>query len=117
MVQIITVEQMAGIEMSGEYMSPTVTRERMAQVLRQVVADSPGKDVLIGDLNARNHLWDTTTNPNGRELVQGTIENRYNVRAPGSPSYGPMGREGTSNPDLSVKNFSTSSKAVMNEGQ
>lgn len=80
-----------------------------------VVSDSSGKDIMMGDLNARHQLWDSITNAKGRALVRWTSANGYSGNAPVMPTYRPRGRRGASTPDLVVTKIRMSKTKTAGE--
>lgn len=102
--------------MSGAYMSPTVPGVKATEVLKGVISDVSGQDLLLGDLNARYYTWDTISNPKGRALLLWIRGNRYQIREPMDPTYRQRGRVGVRTPDLMITNYRNSSTQVASDG-
>lgn len=75
-----------------------------------------GKEILLGDINARHTSWDATSNARERALVRSTKWSRLKIIAPQSPTYHPRGRVGYSTPDLVISNVSGIKLQVVGGG-
>lgn len=91
----LTIYMEEGVRLLSEaYLSPPVSADETERVLQEILKESSEKYVVVGDLNARHYIWDTTSNAKDRFIVRGTQGNRYHVRAPGEGVYKPKGRPG-----------------------
>lgn len=73
MVQHVTIEQKGGIRLTGAYLSPKVSGARTEVLMKQLVLDGKGKDIIMGDLHARHQWWDIMKNARRRALIRGTV--------------------------------------------
>lgn len=77
------------MKITGAYLSPSVTRAGLLPLLYMVITDGTGRDVLIGDLNARHSSWDRNTNTKERAICTRTADTRHRSMAPDGCTYRP----------------------------
>lgn len=58
-----------------------------------------------------------TTNARGRKIMRATAGNRFCIRTPHEITCSPRGREGSSNPDITLMNCQQRPIRVLDEGR
>lgn len=76
----------------------------MTEFLTEEMRANTGKDMITGDLNARNTLWDTIFNQRGRLVIDTTRGTRFTIAAPPWPIYTSRELRGKRNPDVMIMN-------------
>lgn len=82
-IQALTVKLACGIRPSGENVAPTTTGTDLTNIGTTEIYTSAGKDVLLGDMNARHRIWDGANNQRGRAVISSTEGTMYQMSAPG----------------------------------
>lgn len=116
-LQMLTVEIQGRTRVTGAYFSPTVSGHKTEEVVKELIIDGTGQDVLVGDLNDRNYRWDSTTNSKGKALQKCTAGNRFAIKAPASHKFKPRGRAGGSTPEVMITIMRESTASIAKEGR
>lgn len=115
-IQSIPIAWEHGIHVTGTYVSPTTPGLHINRYLERMKEVNKGKDLLLGDLNARHVRWDTTTKVRGRALLRCTRGSMLRVVPPQRPTYHPRGRAGYSTPYLALSNIPNLELQLIDEG-
>ena len=72
---------------AATYIAPRVPKTVFFECLDKIRTCTMGQVVIIGDLNTRHLRWDTTSNAQGRCLVQWAQLHDWNIHAPEEPTF------------------------------
>lgn len=104
-LQALSVKFAYGTRLAGTFLSPTTTGTKMTHVLNRNDSQKHGRELILGDLNTRNGIWNRATNQRGRAVITETEGTRYQASDPREQKYTPRGREGFSTPDILLSNI------------
>lgn len=87
-LQAITVQLENGLTITGTYISPTTKAPTVEIFLSKTLKEYGQKQMIIGDMNARQRLWDTRSNERGNAVAKAVRETeRTYIAAADIPSY------------------------------
>lgn len=98
-IQYITI-RVAGAYMNTLYISPTTTAEAEKRILNNMAQQSRKRSIIMGDLNARNPAWDSTSNARGTRMKAWMESNGWQINVPPIATCHTMW--GSSNPDVCI---------------
>lgn len=96
-IQSLTLDLEGRKIVTGAYIFPNISGGKMEEVVRTIIRDGMGQDILAGDLNPRHARWDMKSNERGKDLQRCTEGKRFDRKAPPHPTDRPTGRSGPSN--------------------
>lgn len=103
-IPAITIDLPSRARVADAYVSPTITEGTFTNFLTLIITTGTGRDWQVGDLNARDPLWDTTGNATGCAIRRRINGNQVQTLVPAVPTFHARERRATSNPDLVVTN-------------
>lgn len=83
-----------GITIVSTYLRPTLSRASRKEVTRFLTRLTRGQAIILGDLNARNSLWDSKTTTNGTVIAHFATYDKFTVYAPREPTCRPKQHHG-----------------------
>lgn len=105
LLQAINIELPKRIRLTGAYISTNNSAQAITNFLTDVITDGSGRDCLIGDLNARDAMWDTNSDARGRCVRKLINDTQQVVIAPHGPSFQARGRRASSTLDIAISNM------------
>lgn len=103
-IHMITIDLLERMRITGAYVSPSSTTAAFTNFISQTITNGTGRDWVVGDLNAREISWDTTSNACGRALRHKLTDTRHRILTPQAPTYHARARKGSSTPDIAMTN-------------
>lgn len=115
-VQAITVDLLHRARVKGAYISPNTSAAKLTDFLSDVITSGSGRDWLVGDLNARNHQWDTAGNASRSVTRRRIGRTNDRVVAPQEPTFRERGLRASRIPDVVLTNVQGSRVGRKEEG-
>ena len=97
--QLLTTK-FGDLSISVAYISPATSTEELRTTLNTARKQSQPKAIIMGDINARNTQWDSSTNTKGSEVLKSAEQHGWTINASASPSFTSV--RGTRNVDLMI---------------